>query len=425
MTGRTDAPARSLPRWSRWLTTPLVWLLLMVSLMGHVLVMAAGTDGLAMIDLRVYLSSADHLGDGTLYTFLTPQGLPFTYPPFPTLLFWPLAQLPWPVAAAGWQLLCLLALATSVYLTLRLLSLAGPDGRWPRALTRGVTVTVTAVTLWSEPVRTTFNYGQVNLLLMALLLAGAVTARQWLAGVTVGLAAGIKLVPSITGLYYLIRRQWTAVTAAVVSFAVTVGICLLAMPGPTWDFFTSLMFDASRTGEIQAMRNQSLRGVAARTVGSAATAVWLLAAVLVLVLTVLVCQRVTRRGDRLAAFLAVQLCGLLVSPISWNHHWVWVLPLLLWCLLGADRRERSVRVLAWCWTLAIFTFAVPIAAAREKDAGATGRSWQWWELGLSLAYPVLGIVTLLVLWRLGRRTEGVRSGQVGRRPEGRGAPVEQ
>ncbi len=108
------------------------------------------------------------------------------------------------------------------YCTLRLLGRAGPDAPKPLAHVRGIVVTITALGLWLEPVRTTFNYGQINLFLCALLLAGAVAGKEWLAGASVGLAAGIKLTPAITGLYYLLQKRWSAVVWSVVFFALTV-----------------------------------------------------------------------------------------------------------------------------------------------------------------------------------------------------------
>ena len=118
---------------------------------------------------------------------------------------------------------------------------------------RGIVVTVTALGLWLEPVRTTFNYGQINLFLCALLLAGAVAGKEWLAGASVGIAAGIKLTPAITGLYYLLQKRWSAVIWSVVFFAADGRPSALALlPSETWRFFTKLMLDpgADRAGLV-------------------------------------------------------------------------------------------------------------------------------------------------------------------------------
>jgi len=64
------------------------------------------------------------------------------------------------------------------------IAVAGPGRRAPRpiASVRGIVVTVTALGFWLEPVRTTFNYGQIILLLCALLLASDVAGKKWMSG---------------------------------------------------------------------------------------------------------------------------------------------------------------------------------------------------------------------------------------------------
>lgn len=373
---------------------------LAVSLAVHIFVMAHGQDGLAMIDLRVYVTAPDHLRDASLYDYVTTgDQLPFTYPPFAALVFWPLAQLPWPVVATSWQVLNLLLVAAAGYLTLRLLGRTGTNANpaaAPLAAVPGIVALATACALWLEPVRTTFNYGQINLLLMVLLLAGAVSTKQWIGGTSVGLTAGVKLIPAITGLYYLLARRYTAVLAAVLSFAVTVAVCLAVTFAPTKRYFTDLIFDPGRTGVVSAVRNQSLRGTLLRLDLGAG---WLLLVLVVLAMALGVAATILslRAGDRTAAFLAVQFAGLLVSPISWNHHWVWVLPLLLWCLFGRAAGTPLCRLLAGVWVLATVTFAIPYVAAREKLAGQQGRLLYGWEQLLSALYPFLGLITLLAL----------------------------
>lgn len=391
-------------RWS-WLESPVIpVLVLLVSLCLHPLVMAQGIDGFRMIDLRVYVAGPLHLGDGMLYTFLTPkEELPFTYPPFAAMVFWPLAQLPFAAAAVIWQLLCVVLVACCLYLTLRLLGKTGPGGDWATPLVRGVVLVGTAVALWVEPVRTTFNYGQINLLLMTVLLLGAVATKDWVAGVTVGLTAGIKLIPAITGLFYLLSRRFSAVAAAVATFVATGLLGLLVVPELTRRYFTELIFEPERTGVVAAIRNQSLRGAIDRLAGEDSTVLWAVAVVGVIVLGILAAVVCLRAHDRLAAFLAVQFIGLEISPISWNHHWVWVLPLLLWCWCGPRRAERAVQWLAGSWAVVTLAFLMPLLAAQEARTWGAGEPLALWVRLLGAVYPVLGIATLVVLLTVGRR----------------------
>ena len=378
------------------------WALLGLTLVLHVLATLAGTDAFAMVDLKVYVEGAQHLFDGTLYDFFSePLHLPFTYPTFSAIIFTPMTWLPWTVLRVLWQIASFGAIALIGYCTLRLLGRAGRNAPNPIANVRGIVVTITALGLWLEPVRTTFNYGQINLFLCALLLAGAVASKEWLAGASVGLAAGIKLTPAITGLYYLLQRRWSAVVWAVVFFAGTIGLGMLLVPSETVRFFTQLMFDPARTGPVWSAINQSLRGAIARLAGQDLTSVWLVAAAAAAVLGVWAAWACLRAGDRTAGFLAVQITGLLVSPISWSHHWVWVLPLLLWCLFGPRQRLAAVRALTVAWFVGTCSYVVSLLIAQQYiDQPASRPGWQ---SGLGTVYPLLGIITLVVLGMLAVR----------------------
>ena len=378
------------------------WVLLAVTGVLHVLATLAGGDPFLMVDLAVYVDGARHLTDGTLYDFFSePLHLPFTYPTFSAIIFTPMTWLPWTVLRVLWQLASFGAIGLMAYSTLRLLGRAGPKASRPIANVRGIVVTITALGLWLEPVRTTFNYGQINLFLCALLLAGAIAGKEWMSGASVGIAAGVKLTPAITGLYYLLQKRWSAVIWSVVFFAVTVAVGAALLPNETWRFFTKLMLDPARTGPVWSAINQSLRGALARLLGADLTSVWFVFAAAAAVLGVWTCWVCLRAGDRAAAFLAVQFTGLLISPISWSHHWVWVLPLLLWCLFGPRQRLTSVRVLAWAWVIGTCSYIVSILIAQQYID--QGPSRPFWQAGLGAIYPVLGIVTLVLLVVVSRR----------------------
>jgi len=395
------------------------WALLALTVVAHVLVTLAGSDAFAMVDLKVYLEGAQHLTDGTLYDFFSePLHLPFTYPTFSAIVFTPMTWLPWTLLRILWQLASFGAIGLIAYATLRLLGRAGPKAPNPIPNVRGVVVTITALGLWLEPVRTTFNYGQINLFLCALLLAGAVAGKEWLAGASVGLAAGIKLTPAITGLYYLLQRRWSAVLWSVLFFAATVLLGLAIVPSETVRFFTALMFDPARTGPVWSAINQSLRGAIARLAGQDLTSAWLVAAVAASVLGVWVAWVCLRAGDRTGGFLAVQITGLLISPISWSHHWVWVLPLLLWCLFGPRQRTIWVRVLAIAWVVATCSYVVSLLIAQQYlDQPASRPGWQ---SALGTVYPLLGVLTLVLLGVLAARAarpSGASSGDSGTPPD--------
>ncbi len=380
------------------------WLLLVVSVVAHVVFTELGPDPFNMIDLRVYVDGAGHLTDGTLYDFSSgASALPFTYPPFSALIFKPLFWLPWVVTRILWQAASIAALAAIIYLTLRLIGRTGPDSRLDSV--RGIVVTGTALSMWLEPVRTTFNYGQINLFLAVLVLYGAVSTRDWIAGAGVGLAAGIKLVPAITGLYYLLQRRFAALAWSVGFFALTVVLMLAIIPHQTWRYFTKLILDPGRTGPVYSAINQSWRGALSRLLGHDVSTSWLAVCLLTSALGIWAVWAALRAGDRTAALLATQFIGLLISPISWSHHWVWVLPLLVWGFFGARRRQRAVRILMVCWLVACYSFLVSVLVALQGEVPVLSRpGWQSW---LGTVYVVLGMATLAVVLVASRRSPAV------------------
>ena len=146
-----------------------------------------GAPGANFVDLHVYLGGAaaiDH--PGTLYSYVyadqTPDfPLPFTYPPFAAVVFYPLHLLPFGLVAFGWQVATMVALYGAIRLSQRLLG-AGRKDR--------TAMLWTAITIWIDPLRSTFDYGQINVLLMLAVLWAVDSTRWWLTGLLVGVAAG-------------------------------------------------------------------------------------------------------------------------------------------------------------------------------------------------------------------------------------------
>ena len=204
----------------------------------------SGSQRANFVDLHVYVGGAATIGTSApLYDYVyadkTPDfPLPFTYPPFAALVFYPLHYLPFSLVAFAWQLGIIAALYASVRLSQLLLGRGG----------HGAAMLWTAVGIWIEPVRSTFDYGQINVVLMLAVL-GAVYSTRWrLSGLLVGLAAGIKLTPAVSGLYFLGARRWRAAASSAAVFGATIVVSALAMGDQVRFYFTDLLGDAGRVG---------------------------------------------------------------------------------------------------------------------------------------------------------------------------------
>ncbi len=364
--------------------------------------------GANFVDLHVYVGGAATLGrPGELYDYVyadqTPDfPLPFTYPPFAAVVFYPLTLVPFGLLALVWQLGIVAALYGVVRTSQRLLTTA------PRHDARRVAMLWTAVGIWTEPLRSTFDYGQINVVLVLAVLGAVYSSRWWLSGLLVGLAAGVKLTPAVSGLYFLGARRWGAAVFSAVVFVATVGLSLLVVGDQARYYFTDLLGDADRVGPIGTSFNQSWRGAISRILGyDAGYGPWVVAGIVVTAaLALLAWRAVGGAQDRLAAIVIVQLFGLLLSPISWTHHWVWVIPLMIWLLHGPLARRLGARVLGWGW-LTLSLVGVPwLLSFAQPTIWEVSRPWYLAWAGL--IYPVATLVTLAWVAVGGRTLAGRR-----------------
>ncbi|MQS13702.1 DUF2029 domain-containing protein [Streptomyces kaniharaensis] len=345
-----------------------------------------------MVDMLVYRAEGAAVVRGEdLYAMRLPGwDLPATYPPFAAMLFVPSTWFDVSTLRVLVMLLNLGLLALAVYLSLRLIG-------WPRARHRPAAVLLaTGLGVWLEPVYTTFQYGQVNLGILCLVLWDLTRSdRNRFKGVGIGLATAIKITPGLFSVYLLLTGRIRAALVSGGTFLAAGLIGWLVLPEASYGFWTRYLWDPSRVGVTVLMDNQSLRGAVCRLldvndpglVGVAASAV---VGTLGLAVAVLAGRsaRVLRRADAWGA-VCTALTALLVSPISWTHHWVWCIPLI--ALLAVEARTRARRVLLGV-TLVVFCSHAMWTAPHRWGRGV---AW-FWQLPGSI-YPPLGIAVLVVM----------------------------
>jgi alpha-1,2-mannosyltransferase len=405
-----------LPRW-------LARLLLAVSIAARLGWTYLIPNGANFVDLHVYLGGAAALDHpGTLYSYVyadqTPDfPLPFTYPPFAAVVFYPLHLLPFGLVAFGWQLGIIAALYGVVRVSQRLLGVPADGGHRTAMLW-------TAITIWIEPLRSTFDYGQINVLLVLAALWSVYSTRWWVSGLLVGLAAGVKLTPAITGAYFVGVRRWGAAVFSAVVFVASVAVSVLVVGNQARYYFTDLLGDAVRVGPIGTSFNQSWRGGISRILGhDAGYGSLVLAAIAATAALAILAWRALRTGsgesDRLGLLLVVELFGLLLSPISWTHHWIWLVPLMIWLIHGRLRERPGARLLGWGW-LALTLIGVPWLLSFAQPT-----IWQisrpWYLAWAGLIYIAATLATLAWIAASGGRSAGHASASStissdGRRP---------
>jgi alpha-1,2-mannosyltransferase len=255
------------------------------------------------------------------------EALKFTYTPFAALFFAAVSFISWSILPRLSEVVNLVALLFAAWCTMGALGYRG------RRVLAGGALLGTAAGLLTEPVFRTMYLGQINILLMAAVIwdlcqPDTSASRRW-KGIATGIAAGIKLVPLIFIPYLLLTRKFRQAGLAIAGFAGTVLLGFIILPGDSADWwFQGLFFQDGRTGFVGWGGNQSLRGIVTRLAGSinAATVPWVIAVLVVTVLGLLAAAMLDRSGHVMLGLLMAALVGLLDSPISWDHHWVWVVP---------------------------------------------------------------------------------------------------
>ena len=374
------------------------------------------------LDSFVYYEAVHQwLDGGDLYSWYANPGQhlwPFTYTP---LAAWVIAPLTWMSYQSATVLLIVatpLCAAVTAYAVLRRLAVAP---RMARTLAPWLAL-IGVIAL--EPFPKTMEYAQVNAILMALVAVDLflVPDRSRWRGALSGLAAAIKLTPAVAILVLLARREWRAAATMAGSAVGLTLLAALAAPAESWEFFTSAMWDPGRAGFADYSGNQNLKGAIARGLPESTwNLTWAACSLLAVVAAWFLCCRLDRlRGAGGAAggpgqddglilslqISVVMVLGLLISPISWSHHWVWCLPVLMSVAVAAWRWRSTALGVAGAAGFLVFVLAMqwwfPEQNHVEQNwpawAKTVGSSYTWWALGCGA----------VLWWASGRRLKALR-----------------
>ncbi len=345
----------------------------------------------AMVDLGVYREAGFTLTRGGDF-YALPGALQFLYPPFAAVLAVPLGLLPTRLVQAAWTVAGSLALVAVLHrFRLRgwVLSLVGA-----------------AAAYFVEPVTETFAFGQLGIFLVALvvldLAPGPRVFRRRLLpeGTLTALAAAVKLTPAIFLVYLLAVRKWRALVAAVVTGAVVTMTSALIVPSASYEFWSRLAHGDTGLGHsIIYYTNQSVMADIVRIfgLGRGAALAGLVASGLVALAGVWVAVLWHRVGD---VRMAVNLCGvasLLASPVSWLHHFVWVVPLALSLVEQRRGGRTGPRAPTWFvvlgWLFVGWVVGVPFA--KLPNGADVELGWTWGQNLLGSLTAVLGVALIV------------------------------
>ncbi|MEV4626809.1 glycosyltransferase 87 family protein [Micromonospora sp. NPDC049523] len=295
-------------------------------------------------DLHIYYGAAQTVEAARpLYEYVAANGGPFTYPPFAMLLLRPMVTLP----EAAVQVIWLVGVVAAVAAVAATVSGAFPVAPRHRQL---VVAAIACAVLVSAPAQSNLRFGQVSMFVVLLALVDAVglTPARY-RGVLVGVAAAIKLTPLLFVIFFLVSGRHRDAARAVGAFVGCAVLAAVALPGDSWTYWTGMMLETSRIGNLASLGNQSVHGMLMR-VGVSPETLPLLWAVLV----ALVCGTALLRARSLQldnqpvrAAVLVGCATVVASPVSWTHHQVWTVlaAMLLVAAQGALRRVAGAALL--------------------------------------------------------------------------------
>lgn len=371
------------------------------------------------LDFQVYYRAGEAFAQGVdIYSMGFPvenQGvrvpLPFTYPPIAGVLAQLLAKFPLNVAAVLWQVSSLGVLALVVMALLRRLGM-----RFGLVLTALAGMIVLA-SFALVPVRSSFYWGQINVFIMALVVLDFWRSRSpvraprrgaeegtteldeaqpfswdpWYSGMGVGIAAALKVYPAFFGLLFLLQRRWRAAAVSAVTF---IGMQLLGVafaPTISWTYWTDIMWQTDRFDGIANVTSQSFKTVLEREYGEDTTLVWLVLVAFAVALCIYIARAALRRGDVIVPASVFGLTACLISPFSWHHYYLWLLPLAIAaCGAGVTLFLRVVHT----WLAHSASKRSKESAGEYESQGANGAE----VFGIAVLGLVCGLALPLVIF---------------------------
>jgi alpha-1,2-mannosyltransferase len=342
------------------------------------LMSAAGAIGLAvadasgrLVDFDVYRMGAAHVLGPHIYDVrLAPLPLHFTYPPFAALLFWPFAQLSVHVGQLVWSLLNLVMLVA-----LTAISIHACRPQWSHQRTWAIAIIVLFPVLRLSPDLLTFDLGQINFLIALLVLLDLTCVIKLRShalprGVLVGIAAALKLTPLIFIAWLLLTRQFRDGATALGTFLIC-SLGAFAITPHSWlRYWSSEIFSAKRPGNLLYMSDQNLHSALQRIISAAPPPVLLGSLTLLFgVGGLAVATWAYRMSSPMLGILLCGATGLIISPVSWSHHYVWIVPLLAWLVLAADQPRGAPW---WALGAAALFWAAPIWWVPDRQRGYGG-----------------------------------------------------
>jgi alpha-1,2-mannosyltransferase len=247
-------------------------------------------------------------------------------------------------------------------------------------------VCIVGLLAWTVPITDTLWFGQINLILAALVLTDCLRARKQ-RGVLVGLATALKITPGLFIVYFLVTKQTRAAIRSIVTVAVCWGGAAIILPAATREYWLHTAFKIGRPGPPAFFSNQTMNGLVHRLNGPGW--IWIPLGLVVTAVGVWRARAAHRSGNVVGAVVLVGLTTLLVAPISWLATAVWIAPAIGLILGHGTQRRRLVAA----WTVLILLWArLPMLGDKVTRVYSTP------FIGTALQDSYVILLAVLILW---------------------------
>ncbi len=317
------------------------------------------------------------------------EGLPFTYTPFGALVLWPTNLGSQQVGFWAWSIVSMLAL-------LAVIAMVVPSDVRQRWI---VVFGVASLACATIMVYAHFFFGQINILLMLLVIADLARrddttfGRRVPRGLLIGLAAAIKLTPGLFIVYLAVARQWRMFWWSVAGCFGAFALAFVVRPSLTIAFVTHGVWhltDKVALGtKFATSGNNSIQGVLA-AVGDWTRPLALVLTAVAAIVGLLLARRAATHSGLLAGGLIIGMTATLISPISWVHHWVYLVPAAVFIWF-----HRS-----W-WARAVVIVGILLTVFATPEVG------QDWLVNASVVETIIGWMLREMLMLLGISAIGI------------------
>lgn len=305
-----------------------------------------------------YMRAAEAFLSGVnIYTFGD-----INYPPTALFLFIPFYLIPVFYSQIIFSLISLACLILAIFLTAESLN-------W--RFSKKEFLLLFPLVFLSFPVKWTFGMGQMNNLILLLVVAAYFFSKKGkdiYSGLVLGLAISLKIVPILLLSYFLINRKYKIVLASILS-----SLLFFLLAG--WAFGFNLIFEYflkvvpmifGQPGK-SIYYNQAFSGFVDR-VGLNQIFVWIF---LITVLVITFYSFIKRTKDNSLGFSLILSATLLINTFSWQHHFVWLIfPYLsAWYFLKKKRLGLTKLLLVVSYLLVAFNIKQPGMMANNIFSG--------------------------------------------------------